>query len=152
MTLRLKIPPLLLAIISALLIWLADRQMPIYQAEFVCQKVMAGIFCGAGLSVSLTGILAFKKLKTTIDPRCPGKANTLVINGIYSYSRNPMYLGILLAMAGFVIFLGSFSGLIIIILFVIFITRYQIIPEEIVLQNKFGEAYTNYSKHVRRWF
>lgn len=151
MKLSLKIPPLALGIISALLIWLIDRKMPLYQAEFVCQNIMAGVISCAGLIVSLAGILAFKKRKTTIDPRYPAKANKLVINGIYKYSRNPMYLGMLLAIVGFVIFLGSLPGILIIILFVIFITRYQIQPEEIALQNKFGDVYIDYTKHVRRW-
>ena len=119
MKLSLKIPPLALGIISALLIWLIDRKMPLYQAEFACQNVMAGAISCAGLIVSLAGIFAFKKRKTSIDPRYPAKANKLVIHGIYKYSRNPMYLGMLLAIVGFVIFLGSLAGILIIILFVI---------------------------------
>jgi len=125
--------------------------VPIYHAEFIYQNIVAGLISGLGLIVALAGIFAFKKLKTTVDPRYPQKARKLVIVGIYKYSRNPMYLGMLLAIIGFVISLGSLPGILIIIFFVIFITKYQIQPEEIALQQKFGDDYISYSKNVRRW-
>jgi len=149
--LSLKIPPLALGIITLLLIWLADRYVPIYHADFVYQNIIASVISGAGLIVALPGIFAFKKLKTSVDPRYPQKVSKLVIIGIYKYSRNPMYLGLLLAIIGFVFFLGSLAGILIVILFVLFINKYQIQPEEIVLQQKFGDDYINYTKDVRRW-
>ena len=151
MKLSLKIPPLALGIITLLLNWLADRYMPIYHTDFVFQNIIASVISGVGLVVALSGILAFKKLQTTVDPRYPHKASKLVIIGIYKYSRNPMYLGMLLAIIGFVIYLGALAGIFIAIFFVLFINKYQIQPEEIVLLQKFGDDYSNYTKDVRRW-
>lgn len=151
MKFNLKIPPLALGISTLLFIWLVDRYVPIYRIEFVHQNIFASVVSGAGLIVALSGILAFRKLKTTVDPRYPEKARKLVIIGIYKFSRNPMYLGMLLALIGFDIFLGSIPGIFIIVFFVWFINKFQIHPEEIVLRDKFGEDYINYTKQVRRW-
>ncbi|MFC1523722.1 methyltransferase family protein [Thermodesulfobacteriota bacterium] len=151
MKLSLKIPPLALGVITLSLIWLVDRYVPILHVKFMYQNIVASVISGSGFFVALSGILAFRKLKTTVDPRYPEKVSKLVIIGIYKHSRNPMYLGMLLALIGFVIYLGSPSGTVIICLFVSFINKYQIVPEEKVLQEKFGEDFAHYTRSVRRW-
>jgi len=151
MKLSLKVPPIALGIITLLLVWLIHRYVPIYRVKFVYQNLTAIVISGTGFIIGLLEIFVFKKLKTTVDPRHPQKASKLVIIGIYKYSRNPMYFGMLLAIIGFVIYLGSLAGIIIVVFFVLFINKYQIHPEEIVLQRKFGDNYSNYSKNVRSW-
>lgn len=151
MKLTLKIPPVAQGIVALFLIWLLDRYAPIYHIRFIYQNIVACVFTGAGIIVALLGVFAFIKLSTTVDPRCPEKANKLVAIDIYKYSRNPMYLGMLLIITGIVIYFGSLSSIFVIPLFVTYINKYQIVPEEVALKEKFGERYTHYSQNVRRW-
>ena len=93
----------------------------------------------------------FRETKTTISPLKPNKTSSLVSNGIYRYTRNPMYLGLLLMLFSAALFLKNFVSFLIIPLFIIFITKNQILPEEEALGNIFGAEYKNYKKKVRRW-
>ena len=151
MKLNLKIPPLAQAAIAIFLIWLFDRYAPLYDIDFNYQNLIARALIGIGAIVAVAGIFAFRKLKTTVDPRYPEKAKNLVIIGIYKYSRNPMYLGILLILTGIAVYSGALSNILVLFLFVAFINKYQIIPEETALQDKFGESYSRYTRTVRRW-
>lgn len=152
MKLNLKIPPVAQGLVAIVLIWLFDRYAPNYYIKFIYQYIVAYALIGIGAIVALSGVISFIKLSTTIDPRYPKKASELVISGIYKYSRNPMYLGILLAITGIAVFFGALSGIFIVFSFVAFINKYQIVPEEVALREKFGENYTDYTQKVRRWF
>ncbi len=151
LNISLKVPPVAQGLVAILLIWLFDRYAPLYHIKIIYQNIIACAFIGLGAIVALSGVFAFIKLSTTVDPRCPEKASELVIIGIYKYSRNPMYLGILLIIIGFTVYLGAFSNIFVILLFVVFINKYQIVPEEVALQKKFGKSYTQYIQNVRRW-
>ena len=151
MKLSLKIPPVAQTIVAILLIWLLDRYAPIYHIKFIYQSIVAGTLIGIGAIVALSGVFAFIKLNTTVDPRYPEKASELVIIGIYKYSRNPMYLGILFVITGIAVYFGALSSVFVISPFVAFINKYQIVPEEVALQEKFSENYTRYAQNVRRW-
>lgn len=70
---------------------------------------------------------------------------------MYRLTRNPMYLGLLLVLVGWAIVLGSVSSFIVLPLFVVILTVQQIIPEEKVLEQKFGQQYRDYKQSVRRW-
>jgi protein-S-isoprenylcysteine O-methyltransferase Ste14 len=149
--LSLKIPPVAQTIVAILLIWLLDRYAPIYHIKFIYQSIVAGTLIGIGAIVALSGVFAFIKLNTTVDPRYPEKASELVIIGIYKYSRNPMYLGILFVITGIAVYFGALSSVFVISPFVAFINKYQIVLEEVALQEKFSENYTRYAQNVRRW-
>ena len=151
MKLSLKIPPVAQTIVAILLIWLLDRYAPIYHIKVIYQSIVAGTLIGIGAIVALSGVFAFIKLNTTVDPRYPEKASELVIIGIYKYSRNPMYLGILFVITGIAVYFGALSSVFVISPFVAFINKYQIVPEEVALQEKFSENYTRYAQNVRRW-
>ena len=151
MKLSLKIPPVAQGIVAILLIWLFDRYAPLYHIKFIYQNIVACVLVGIGAIVVLSGVFAFIKLSTTVDPRYPEKASELVIIGIYKYSRNPMYLGILLVITGIAVYSGALSSIFVVSSFVAFINKYQIVPEEVALQEKFGESYTHYNQNVRRW-
>ncbi len=151
MKLSLKIPPVAQGIVAILLIWLFDRYAPLYHIKFIYQNIFACALIGIGAIAVLSGIFAFIKLSTTVDPRYPEKARELVIIGIYKYSRNPMYLGILLVITGIAVYFGALSSIFVVSSFVIFINKYQIVPEEVALQEKFSESYTHYAQNVRRW-
>jgi len=149
--LSLKFPPVAQGIVAILLIWLFDRYAPLYHIKFIYQSIVVWVLIGTGVIVALSGIFAFIKLNTTVDPRCPEKASKLVIIGIYKYSRNPMYFGLLLVITGIAVYSGSLSSIFVVASFVAFITKYQIVPEEVTLQEIFGESYVHYAQKVRRW-
>jgi protein-S-isoprenylcysteine O-methyltransferase Ste14 len=94
---------------------------------------------------------AFSKAKTTINPVDINAASSLVTTGIYSRSRNPMYVGLTSVLLALSLVLGNVWLLIGPALFVAFITRFQIIPEERAMLAKFGEPYAAYCQRVRRW-
>jgi protein-S-isoprenylcysteine O-methyltransferase Ste14 len=93
----------------------------------------------------------FARFKTTISPLKPSDATALVTEGMYRYSRNPMYLGLLLLTIASTIWFGTWLGIIINIVFIFLINFLQIIPEEEALLEIFGEEYGEYKKNVRRW-
>lgn len=148
---RLKIPPVALTLIAGLLIWMGNRFIPLYRLDFTVQQPVAFFLGICGLIIALIAVMAFIKNRTTFDPRYPGKADMLVITGLYRYSRNPMYLGLLLMLSGLAFYWGSVSGFGVVILFVGYMNHFQIIPEEIALKQKFGDRFTEYLRKVRRW-
>ncbi|NNE78150.1 MAG: isoprenylcysteine carboxylmethyltransferase family protein, partial [Pricia sp.] len=94
----------------------------------------------------------FARLRTTINPTQPSKANKLVDGGIYAYSRNPMYLALLLILLAWGIWLGNAFNTLLAAGFVAYMNRFQIVPEEQALLDIFGKAYRKYCINVRRWF
>jgi len=96
-------------------------------------------------------VYQFLKQKTTVDPRKPQKASSLVTNGLYAFSRNPMYLALLFILLAWCLYLGNAFNYLIAALFVGYMNRFQIFPEEVVLQEMFGKAYVAYCSKVRRW-
>jgi len=147
--LELKIPPLLVAFIFSFLIWVMPFQVKIDNT--MALYIVSIILFSIGSIVSILGVWEFRKQKTTVNPMSPQESNSLVIKGIYIFTRNPMYLGFLLWLLSFGVFLRSPISLIAIILFVIYINIFQIIPEENILEEKFGKEYLKYKENVRRW-
>jgi protein-S-isoprenylcysteine O-methyltransferase Ste14 len=114
----------------------------------------AGIALGLALFsvvIALAGVVAFRVNKTTVNPLNPDAASTVVSNGIYRYSRNPMYLGFLLALAAWAIYLSNALAALFLPAFVAYMNRFQIKPEERTLLAKFGPAFSQYVAAVRRW-
>ena len=114
-------------------------------------NIFALIFLIIAVIIIILSINKFRKIKTTISPLKPNKTSSLVKSGIYEYTRNPMYLGLLLMLVSIALFLKNFISFLIIPLFILFITKNQILPEEEALEKIFGEEYKNYKKKVRRW-
>ena len=148
---ELKIPPPLQALIFASLIWnvsvldtskLIDREITTTSAIVVLLL---------GLTINFSGIWVFRVAKTTVSPLKPGSASKLVIGGIYHFTRNPMYLGLLLILSSWAIWLGSLYNIASLLLFVWYITKFQIKPEEKALETLFPEEYKRYKSEVRRW-
>lgn len=152
---ELKIPPLLLMLLFALLMWLVASLTAPFSAQLALPALYTNVlaFCLAvtGIAVALAGVLAFRRAKTTVDPRVPQQSSNLVIVGIYRYSRNPMYLGFLLLLSALACYWQSVPGLLLLPLFVLYMNRFQIQPEERFLEHKFGLAYQAYQQQVRRW-
>lgn len=99
----------------------------------------------------LAGGLAFRRARTTVNPLQPQSASSLVRGGIYSRTRNPMYLGFALVLLGWVVALGSWLGLLVLAGYVVFLNRFQIRPEERALEAIFGPTFLEYRDQVRRW-
>lgn len=150
--LELKIPPVVLVALFALAMWLVAQWLPPVALPALWGQALAGVLIGAGIVVALAGVLAFRRANTTVDPRVPQQTTSLVIRGIYRYSRNPMYLGFLLLLAALACYLMSLAAMALLPLFVLYMNRWQIAPEERHLLEKFGAEYQFYTKQVRRWF
>ena len=105
----------------------------------------------AGDQGGLAGIVAFRQARTTVNPLAPDKCSRLVDSGIFRFTRNPMYLALLMALIGWSIFLGNLWSLVMVLLWVIYIDRFQIRPEEEALETAFGDAFRQYRSKVRKW-
>ena len=150
-TLELKIPPVALVVLFALVMWLLAQLVPPVALPAVWVQVLAGVFAITGIIIALSGVLAFRRANTTVDPRVPQQSSSLVIRGIYRYSRNPMYVGFLLLLIAWAFYLSSAAALALLPLFVLYMNRFQIAPEERFLLQKFGAEYQAYLTRVRRW-
>ncbi|MGD1953734.1 MAG: methyltransferase family protein [Sphingomonadales bacterium] len=148
---KLILPPPVQGLITAASIWAIGRWLPEATIAFPAQKAAAGILVGLGFLIELVSVAAFLKAKTTVNPIAPSNASALVASGLYNVSRNPMYLGLLILLSGWALWVGNLLGIIPIALFVIAITHLQIKPEEQALEAKFGDVYRAYKRRVRRW-
>lgn len=99
----------------------------------------------------LAGLYEFQKAKTTFNPMTPDDASSVVTSGVYRVSRNPMYVGFLLLLIGWAIWLSHPLPFFLLPVFVLYMNRFQILPEERALSAKFGKAYDSYQQGVRRW-
>ncbi len=149
---RLKLPPAGIFLIFVLLMYLLDRFLPVGEFEFFGRKYLILTLVGIGLVLAIWAMILFFMNKTTIDPREPGKAKVLVVSGIYRFTRNPMYLALLLFLLAYGLYLGNAFNTLLAAGFVSYMNAFQIKPEEEALRGLFGEAYTQYCKEVRRWF
>ncbi len=150
-SLELKIPPPAQFIITAAAMFGVSKTLP--SLKFVLNG-STGLAIGlgvVGLSSAIMGVKQFKKAQTTPNPKEIDKATSLVTSGIYRYTRNPMYLGLTLILLGWALYLSHFLAFILIPIFMMYISRFQIQPEERMLAKKFGQAYQNYRSKVRRW-
>ena len=119
--------------------------------SFEGQQLVSRCFFVLCMLFVISGIYAFFKFKTTVDPMKPAKASSLVTIGIYHITRNPMYMGMLLLLIGWGVKLANPLNLLMLFLFAWYMTRFQIKPEEEALKEKFGASYETYCKEVRRW-
>jgi protein-S-isoprenylcysteine O-methyltransferase Ste14 len=147
--LELKIPPLLVALVFGVLNWIIPFQNKIDNTMVL--YVVSLILFSIGSIVSILGVWEFRKQKTTVNPMSPQESNSLVIKGVYAFTRNPMYLGFLFWLLSLGVFLGSPISLILATGFVLYMNCFQIVPEERSLEKKFGEEFQIYKKSVRRW-
>ena len=148
---ELKIPPVIVFFICLALIFGCYYLLPDYTYTFPYRKTLSRIFLVIGALSGVLGILAFRLKSTTVDPTNPDKASSLVTGGIYQFTRNPMYFGMAMVLIGGAMRIGNPAGFISVILFICYMTKFQIKPEEKALLKNFGEAYQQYMDRVRRW-
>jgi protein-S-isoprenylcysteine O-methyltransferase Ste14 len=131
--------------------WFASSAVPGLRFAIPGRLALAAIVAGAGFVVEVIGIVAFFRVRTSPDPTNPCGASQLVVGGIYRFTRNPMYLGDLLMLTGWAVYLGNVVAFALVPLFVAYIDRFQIGPEERAMTDLFGERYDAYRSRVRRW-
>ncbi|OLQ80527.1 protein-S-isoprenylcysteine methyltransferase [Photobacterium proteolyticum] len=149
--LELKIPPVVLMGMFAIGMWLLSIQLP-KQTLFATGSTLAAVIITLlGAIIAISGVLAFRKARTTANPMEPQDASTLVNSGVYRVTRNPMYLGFLLMLVGFGIFLQSAYSLVLCVGFILYMNRFQIEPEERFLEVHFQDEFVLYKGKVRRW-
>ncbi|PWW38538.1 protein-S-isoprenylcysteine O-methyltransferase Ste14 [Idiomarina loihiensis] len=151
-SLELKIPPLLVVAIVAGLMWLTAHYTQAFNQFYVGQRAAAIFLLVLGVLLPLLGVIGFRRAQTTVDPRAPNKSTELVTTGIYQRTRNPMYLGFFFLLMAWGVFLGSVFSLWGLALYVAYMHRFQILPEERMLTETFGEAYKNYCRRTGRWW
>lgn len=148
---ELKIPPLLVFVIFAGLMWLTPLAFKLEKVHLEYNLIFLLSFLSVALFILLMSAYSFKKAKTTVNPIQPNSSSSLVTNGCYRFTRNPMYLSFTLLLISWGVFLTTIESLIFVPLFIAYINYFQIKPEEKALHSIFGQAYTDYKNNVRRW-
>ena len=149
--LELKVPPVLLALFFAFLMWLVAQLMPRLLIDDPIRLSAILLLLAGGAFFSLAAVLSFRSAGTTVNPLTPGESTSLVTTGVYRYSRNPMYVGILLMLLAWGVFLSNLFSMVTCAGFFLYMNRYQIQPEEESLSASYGDVYADYLKKVRRW-
>lgn len=126
-------------------------QVPFARFALPWKYGVASTFGLLGVGVAVAGVRSFRRAKTTVNPFTPEKSSALVVSGVYRLSRNPMYLGMLLVLVGWAYALGSLPALVGLPVYIGYMNRFQIGPEECLLAEKFGDAFEGYCRRVRRW-
>jgi protein-S-isoprenylcysteine O-methyltransferase Ste14 len=149
--LELKVPPAAVVIVFAAAMWLVSLAAPAFRIDVPFRHVVTLTLLAAGAVITLSGLVAFARAKTTVNPLKPAAASALVESGIYRLTRNPMYLGFFIALVGLAVFLANVLTALLLPGFVLYMNRYQIVPEEKALSGRFGAAFSAYKARVRRW-
>ena len=150
-SLELKIPPPVVALVMAVFIWLVYRTAPSFAFALPPHGLIAILLVATGFVTSILGVVTFRHARTTVNPTKPELSSSLVTWGVYAITRNPMYLGLLMMLSGWAIFLSNVLAFLFLPIFVLYINRFQIKPEERTLTGLFGQNYVAYQGRVRRW-
>lgn len=149
--LELKIPPLAVVVVTGALMWLGAWAVPKLGFSLPGRAFVAAGTALVGAIICVLGVASFKRAKTTVNPMKPESSSSLVTSGIYRLTRNPMYLGFLLILLGWVAYLSNGLAFVPVPAFVLYMTLFQIRPEERALDARFGPEFAAYKGRVRRW-
>jgi protein-S-isoprenylcysteine O-methyltransferase Ste14 len=144
------IPPPIVTAVAIACIWLINRQ-GWGRLGWQLPHWLVGVWIGFALLLMLLAVIEMVRKRTTVNPLTPSRCSALVTNGIFKWSRNPIYLGDALLIVAAGLFYSNLSFILALPAFVAYINRFQIIPEERALQAKFGEQFTHYLAQTRRW-
>ena len=150
-SLELKVPPLALLVAFGAVMLGLSSVAPALTLPLVHGTAIASALVLFGACVALAGVIAFRASHTTVNPITPEKSSAVVSTGIYRFTRNPMYLGFALVLAGWATYLSNAASLLVLPAFVAYMNKFQVIPEERVLLAKFGTQFSEYMETVRRW-
>lgn len=146
-----RVPPPIVMLAFGLIAWLLKSGFETTAEPGIAIKWLAGLCILAGIVIAALAGKEFKNVGTTVNPLAPDQASTLVTTGVFKRTRNPMYLGMLLILFAWCFFLSSPLAFIVLPFFVLYITRFQIGPEEEAMKKRFGEQYEAYCEEVARW-
>lgn len=149
--LELRIPPPVLAACFALLMWFAASSIRALAFGFPGRPQIALAVAGVGIAVGVAAFVGFRKARTTVNPMAPQQSSALVVTGVYRWTRNPMYLGLLAILVAWALWLANAAPFFLLPLFMLYLNRFQIVPEERALQARFGGDFERYRGSVRRW-
>jgi protein-S-isoprenylcysteine O-methyltransferase Ste14 len=150
-SLEAKVPPPLVAIVVVIAMWGVSRVAGLLHIPEPLRLGLPAAFLVVGICFTAGGLVAFRRARTTVNPNTPERASSLVNSGIYRITRNPMYVGLLFVLLAWAVYLSCAWALIGPVLFVLYIQRFQIVPEERALGKLFGPEYAGYKANVRRW-
>ena len=148
---KLKIPPVVVLVVFAVLMMGVARLLPGLTWLVPGRLIIAIALAGLGGAISLAGVIAFRRHQTTLNPMAPAAAATIVSSGPYRFTRNPMYVGFVLGLTGWAVFLSNLGAVLLVLGCVMYLTQFQIKPEEQALLTKFGSPFLDYMASVRRW-
>lgn len=146
-----KIPPPLVALFTALLMYAATLLLPTIMVSIPFNIIICGILFVISASVMGAGVWEFRQRSTTVNPLKPDTASTLVSTGIFKYTRNPMYLGMVGFLLSLFFYLGNLVSVVMIPLFIVYIYQFQIKPEERAMAKLFSSDFETYKDRVSRW-
>jgi protein-S-isoprenylcysteine O-methyltransferase Ste14 len=146
-----KIPPPIAMLLLGGLVWVATRYLPALSFYLPFNRIITAALAAAGLALNLYPKLAFGRAGTTVNPLRPGSTTHLVTSGIYRYTRNPMYLGHSVLLLGSAAYLHNAVAFLAIPAFMLYISRFQIQPEERHLCTRFPDEYAAFCRRVPRW-
>jgi len=144
-----KIPPPLIVLTIIISIYFSSKRIDLINIPF--QLEISFFMLSLGILIFINPVLKFIKSKTTINPIQFEETNKLVTSGIFKYSRNPMYLGMLMIIISTSIFYLNIYSMLTPFLFIFWINKFQIKREEAFLAEKFGKEYLSYKNKTRRW-
>jgi protein-S-isoprenylcysteine O-methyltransferase Ste14 len=149
--LELRIPPAIVLLTFGLAIWVVSRLIPAARLPRRLGVPIGIALAAAGVLIAIAGAREFRRAHTTVNPLKPDTASTLVTSGIFRFTRNPMYLGLLLVLTGWAVGVGHPFAAALVPVFLLYIGRLQIAPEERAIGSKFGAEFDAYRRSVRRW-
>ena len=146
-----KIPPPVILLLALIIIWLLQPYDQVISLPAMGSKVVGWAVIAAGLLIAFSAAASFKKAATTVNPLKPDTASNLVISGVFKVTRNPMYLGMVMVCVGSSVIQSSALGLLVSLGVALYLTRFQILPEEKAMLKLFGEQFVDYKAKVPRW-
>src|SRR4051794_40377102 len=149
-SLETRVPPPAVVLVMAVFMWLISTAAPLLHFDLAAHTWFAAVLISVGFVTGLSGVMTFLNAKTTVNPMKP-RASSMVTWGVYAFSRNPMYLGGVIMLLGWAVFLSNALAFSLLPAYVLYINRFQIAPEERALTALFGQSYAAYQVRVRRW-
>lgn len=146
-----KVPPPAVTLVAAAVMWVLANALPVIALPYWLRFGGTLILLVVGAAAGIAGAVEFRRSRTTLDPRRPEAASALVTAGIYTRTRNPMYLGLALFLLAWAVYLASLWSVLGVVAFILYLGRFQIQPEERALTVLFGQEYESYKSAVRRW-
>ena len=143
-------PPVLMLVVGAIMAAVIWEPWPA-ELSMGWRWGLARVFLVAAALFAVPAFVSFGRARTSLDPMRVDHASTLVTSGVYRVTRNPMYVSLVLLLCAWAAWLGRPVAVLGPVVFVLVIDRFQIVPEEVALFAKFGSAYADYRRAVRRW-